>query len=71
MTLSEFYQVVDECAKVNRWRIGQALFNGLTIERPELAEKLRATACDPFYSNTKRDKRYLKAVAIINAEWNK
>lgn len=33
------------------WRVGQAHFNVLRATRPDLAERIRATAVDPFYSD--------------------
>jgi hypothetical protein len=32
-------------------RLGQAYFNQLVAERPELAERVRGTLRDPFYDN--------------------
>lgn len=33
------------------WRLGQAYFNTLHDMRPDLADKIRGTWLDPFYSN--------------------
>lgn len=33
------------------WRKGQAYFNVLSDVRPDLAERVRATILDPFYSD--------------------
>jgi hypothetical protein len=33
------------------WRSGQSLFNAIESLRPDLADKIRSTTSDPFYSN--------------------
>lgn len=33
------------------WRLGQTYFNVLHQKRPDLADKIRGTYLDPFYSN--------------------
>lgn len=47
----------DFCIKVSKpgkgQRKGQYLFNTLYTERPDLAEKIRATETDPFYDDAK------------------
>jgi hypothetical protein len=48
-TLSKFYMDVFLRAKDSKWRLGQAAFNLLQERRPDLAELVRATDCDPFY----------------------
>lgn len=34
------------------WRYGQAVFNTLENERPELANRIRGTEHDPFFTTT-------------------
>jgi len=50
MSLHQFYVGVKEYKSANVFqRYGQAMFNYLRIVRPELAEMVRGTNCDPFY----------------------
>lgn len=69
MNLHQFYFDSWILAKKMRWRIGQALFNNLMDVRPELAEKLRGTKNDPFFSESPTDPRYDAAIKIIEKEW--
>lgn len=60
-SLSEFYVFWGEYQAGNpHQRQGQALFNALHWERPNLANKIRGTHLDPFH----RDER----VAVVQ-EW--
>lgn len=45
------YQKAVEFAISNhpQWRRGQAAFNVLMLNRPELSERIRGTALDPYY----------------------
>lgn len=40
------------------WRYGQAFFNCLFDERPDIAEELRGTPVDPFYRTVVDTKTY-------------
>lgn len=50
MTIDDFTAVVAGYIHLNpNQRYGQALFNALHQERPDLSERIRATPLDPFY----------------------
>lgn len=52
----EFWVKVDQhFAKNHDWRYGQSVFNVLLTYRPDLAEKIRGTDLDPFYSDNLSD----------------
>lgn len=70
MSLHQFYAEVADMALVQNWRKGQALFNHLLKVRPDLAESLRGTGRDPFYSHSTDDSRFQEAVAFIEASWD-
>lgn len=44
------------------WRLGQTYFNHLYFNRPDIAERIRSTEADPFYSD-KRIGVFLDTVA--------
>lgn len=51
MTLPEFYAHCQETHQRYRsWRWGQAVFNTLYSIHPKLADEVRGTNKDPFYS---------------------
>ena len=51
-----FAQVADVWAKSQgRARYGQVFFNELYRVRPDLADRIRGTALDPFYKNLPTD----------------
>lgn len=50
MTFEQFKQSVVEL-KPEPWRLGQTAFNLLLSEKPHLAERVRATAFDPFHDD--------------------
>lgn len=70
----EFWQY---CLKVNeavnksesdvlgKWRMGQAYFNVLDMVRPELADEIRGTDCDPFYNN----ELIVPFLAFVHSRW--
>lgn len=35
------------------WRVGQAYFNALEVNRPDIARKIRDSLVDPFYDDGK------------------
>mgnify|MGYP000848159724 FL=1 len=41
------------CFTCQRWRVGQTIFNACHELYPEVANDLRASACDPFYTDSK------------------
>ena len=51
MTAEDFIAAYRAAPRAEAQRLGQAAFNMLQQERPELAGKLRATDIDPFYSD--------------------
>lgn len=51
MTLYEFHNKVEERVKTTGERKGQAAFNLLHEIRPELANMIRGTDADPFYTH--------------------
>ena len=69
MNLHQFYFDVWTCARENRWRIGQALFNKLWELRPDLSEQIRGTDKDPFHAVSPTDPRYDAAIKFIEANW--
>lgn len=48
LTVDELILTSTHDAVTNGWRLGQAYFNTLYVARPDLADRVRATACDPF-----------------------
>ncbi|MFA6094175.1 MAG: hypothetical protein WC986_14650 [Elusimicrobiota bacterium] len=52
MTFAEF-QAFAAIRPSHAWRKGQTAFNALWEKRPDLADKIRATAADPFYDDSK------------------
>ena len=50
MTEAEYWIEVSLVHNKNQqWRYGQTLFNTLLDNRPDLAERIRGGALDPFY----------------------
>lgn len=43
--------VIIGAVQYKNWRVGQTAFNILAQMRPDLAERIRATDADPFYSD--------------------
>jgi hypothetical protein len=57
MTASEFFARFNgwfSRQEPGEWRYGQALFNLLAMERPDIAEKVRGTTLDPFYKELRQ-----------------
>lgn len=70
MTVDEFFDYVEQAVgSYPTWRPGQCLFNHLYYVRPDLADQIRATDKDPFFSDTKHDSRYVKAAEFIRENW--
>lgn len=56
MTFVEFVQSYAkrlESVRFEKERAGQALFNELSLIRPDLADKMRGRTADPFYDDTR------------------
>ena len=52
MTFEQYVSASESCWRSNhKWRRGQAFFNVLSVDRPDLAERIRATSLDPFYDD--------------------
>jgi len=61
-----YLERVSETKKQNStWRMGQTYFNVLCETRSDIAEKLRGTLADPFYS----DERIGAFLSVVYAEW--
>jgi hypothetical protein len=52
-----------------RWREGQCMFNHLKAIKPELAESIRGTNCDPFYCLNGTDGNFKRFIEFIEANW--
>lgn len=51
MTFEDYKLAVEAAHRSNPgWRLGQAAFNVLRENRPDLSEQIRATKLDPFHS---------------------
>lgn len=66
MTLETFTLIVNGPHR-RGWRRGQYLFNTLNEVRPDIAEAIRGTDVDPFYT----DHRIPAAMARIAELWGK
>ncbi len=51
-----------------RW--GQFVFNELYAIRPDIADAIRGTICDPFYANDNNDPRVHRFWAAVEQYWN-
>lgn len=69
IALGEFEDRVERLAKRMKWRYGQALFNALAYDRPEIAEALRGTVIDPFHITTEDSPTISKAWQFIKERW--
>jgi len=69
-TFLSFMDEVRSLSKGMNWRIGQALFNHLLDVRPLIADALRGSNIDPFYSNSTDSTHYKMAVKFIEMWWN-
>jgi hypothetical protein len=52
-----------------RWREGQCMFNHLKTIKPELAESIRGTNCDPFHCLNGTDGNFKRFIEFIEANW--
>ena len=52
LTFEEYKTAVEYAHDNNpEWRLGQAAFNVLMCNRPDLSEQIRATGLDPFHDS--------------------
>lgn len=62
MTLEDFYVEIEDVLRANpSWQEGQALYNTLYAQRPDLCEQIRGTNKDPFFAQSKDDDPRLTA----------
>ena len=62
--VKEWIKLVAKYRKLRpEWRKGQMLFNTLHILQPKLANEVRSSEIDPFYSD-ERIKEYIKWVTM-------
>jgi hypothetical protein len=69
LSLHKFYFDAIMRGRETGERYGQAMFNQLTIARPELAAQVRGTDRDPFYVSRLDDPRWDKFVEHIESRW--
>ena len=70
LTLADFYELVSYHSTLNLdWRYGQTLFNTLSIYRPDLAEMVRGTSADPFFSDDPDSTEVVKFFSLIVERW--
>lgn len=65
MQLHEFYQNVTKRSE----RLGQAAFTLLGEVRPELADAVAGTDCDPYYAPDKTHVNWKKFTEFLSANW--
>lgn len=53
MEYDKFVQMAENYASSTNQRRGQAMFNCLIREKPDLAETIKGGMLDPFYSDSK------------------
>lgn len=70
-TLSKFYMDMFLRAGKTQERLGQAAFNLLVERRPDLAEMVRSSKCDPFYLNGPADdiQKWEQFALTIEQQW--
>lgn len=66
--LFENYQKAVQYAQDNnpQWRKGQAAFNVLMLNRPDLSEQVRGSGIDPFHHDERLDPFY----CWVRDHWN-
>lgn len=75
ITLYQFYAAAIRryerpCRKgLETERYGQAMFNHLSIVRPDLAGKIRGTECDPFFIPDTTHPNWQRFVQFIESNW--
>jgi|SanBayMetagenome_1026888.scaffolds.fasta_scaffold162419_2 hypothetical protein len=68
VTYDGFLSLITKRMAIRDERYGQAMFNILTLCRPLIAEKLRATALDPFYKDDPADIPH-ETWILVASEW--
>jgi hypothetical protein len=71
MTYEDFEQKAMSIAIAKGWRCGQALFNCLLHEWPELAERIRGGTHDPFHAPSFESPQFLAAREFIKAAFKR
>ena len=51
LTREQFIDHIIQNRPPSDWRMGQWLFNELYTYRPDIADKIRGTAADPFHND--------------------
>ncbi len=69
LSLHRFYFDAITRARLKRERYCQAMFNHLCEVRPDLSEKVRATAMDPFYCTSPNDPKFDRFIEFIEKNW--
>lgn len=69
LSLHKFYFDGITRARKTGERYCQAMFNHLAEVRPEIAEAVRGTVCDPFHAQSPTDPRWDRFVAYIESHW--
>jgi len=65
-TFSDYLQVVNEWYRQHSyWRMGQAYFNVLYSQQPEMADQIRGGVLDPFYN----DRRIPEFLVFVEEHW--
>ena len=68
-SLHEFYRGGAGRAKASKERYCQAIFNHLSILRPDLSEQVRGTDIDPFYLQSPNGPKWDRFVEFIETRW--
>jgi hypothetical protein len=63
--VDEYLKEVRHCQEHSGWRVGQCAFNVLVAMHPEVAEQVRGTSLDPFYSTSTKDERYVNFMDFV------
>lgn len=72
MNIYEFLITVGEVRNEHpELRYGQALFNTLVNERPELARKVQGTTMDPFHAYNPEDERVRACLRFLYENWDR
>lgn len=69
ISLHKFYFDGITRAREKRERYCQAMFNHLSIVRPDLSEQVRGTDKDPFYCASPTEERWDRFVQFIETNW--
>ena len=66
LTLTDYWALVEKVmVDYPEWRAGQAAFNVLYSERPDLSEQIRGTMRDPFHN----DRLLVPFSKFLREEW--